>query len=656
MHIIQRTCRRAVKDLARAVIGGLLLGWLIPELQAEATWVYAVQISATVQTAPARITLRWDADPFGATNYTVYRKTKDAAAWGPGVSLPGSATNYTDSAVTAGAAYEYQIIKAATLGYTGYGYIYTGIQAPLIENRGKLVLVAESTAAAILSNELARLRGDLIGDGWEVGFHTVSSNATPASVKGIITNAYHADPTNVKAVFLCGHVPIFRSGQLNYDGHQARPMPADAYYGDMDGGWTNDPSYLPSDVELMVGRVDLWNMPGRDAPAAWPSEMALLRNYLNKDHQWRHKLMPVSSRALMANRIGDFGGEAFAASGFRSLSPLVGTSGIAEANVQDAAPPEQRWISILATNAFLWTYGCGGGGYTLISQLGTNGLFHDVWSTDIVGQDAKAVFTMLFGSWMGEWDTTDNIMRAVLATPTMGLTCSLSGRPHWFFHHMGLGEPIGYSTRLTMNNSTRYQNQTNLFTRGVHIALMGDPTLRMYPVVPASGLSGQMAANGVTLNWTASPDATLGYHVYRAPAPSGPFARLTSALLTGTQFTDANASSNTYTYMVRAVKHETTPSGTFQNPSQGVFTTVTATSAPLPATVMSIRRSANGVVLGWNSQIGQLYQVLAKDNLSLSNLSWINLSGSIIASGTNTFWTNAGASATAERYYRIVRP
>src|SRR5260370_15984441 len=50
-------------------------------------------------------------------------------------------------------------------------------------------------------------------------------------------------------------------------------MPADAYYADVDGNWQGAPSFLPSDVELMVGRIDLANMPGNSAPIPWPSEI-----------------------------------------------------------------------------------------------------------------------------------------------------------------------------------------------------------------------------------------------------------------------------------------------------------------------------------------------------------------------------------------------
>ena len=48
------------------------------------------------------------------------------------------------------------------------------------------------------------------------------------------------------------------------------------------------------------------------------------------------------------------------------------------------------------------------------------------------------------------------MLRAPLATTTYGLTCSWGGRPNWFYQHMGLGTEIGYSARLTENNSGVY--------------------------------------------------------------------------------------------------------------------------------------------------------------------------------------------------------
>ena len=73
----------------------------------------------------------------------------------------------------------------------------------------------------------ARLQNDLAGDGWTVVRRDVSRADTPSTVRTAIQGVYNSDPANVKAVFLFGHVPILRSGNLNVDGHQARPMPAD---------------------------------------------------------------------------------------------------------------------------------------------------------------------------------------------------------------------------------------------------------------------------------------------------------------------------------------------------------------------------------------------------------------------------------------------
>ena len=174
----------------------------------EATWNYSVQVSATVQESPPRITLSWPQDTSGTpSGHTVYRKSLGSTFWGSGAALAGSAASYVDTNVAVGSAYEYQIVKSAS-GYNGYGYIYAGIKAPLVDNRGKVILIVDSTHASSLASELARLQCDLIGDGWTVIRHNVARNDSVASVKSLIRSTYNSDPSNVKAVFLFGHVPV----------------------------------------------------------------------------------------------------------------------------------------------------------------------------------------------------------------------------------------------------------------------------------------------------------------------------------------------------------------------------------------------------------------------------------------------------------------
>jgi len=316
-----------------------------------------------------------------------------------------------------------------------------------------------------------------------------------------------------------------------------------------------------------------------------------------------------------------------------TADPGTGTCTIALCTLRDAIDAANASIGLPG----IWLF-----------ALGTNGQYFDVWSTDVVGEDAHAVFVMLFGSWFGNWDDEDDIMRSVLITPSLGLACCMAGRPHWFFHHMGLGETIGYGTRLTMNNSTLYQNQTNGFPRAVYIALMGDPTLRMDPVAPPAALSANRGTSSVMLRWSASPDAVLGYHIYRASVPAGPFSRLTSSLVTGTTFTDAASSSNAFTYMVRAVKLQTTPSGTYSNASQGIFVSAPASFA------LRAAESSHSLVLTWNSQSGTVYRVLTKTNLNQA--AWTDSGYRVTATGTSASWTDTSLTSNPQRFYKIVSP
>src|SRR5438105_9495286 len=164
----------------------VLVGAAVHTAGAESTWEFSVQVSATVQASPAQILLAWPQDSYLVpSSYTIFRKAFGATSWGAGTTLPGSATNYTDRNVVVGAGYEYQIVKT-TSQYSGYGYIYAGINVPLTENRGKLLLVVDNTYTANLSNELALLQQDMVGDGWMVTRIDVSRDDSVVNVKNLI--------------------------------------------------------------------------------------------------------------------------------------------------------------------------------------------------------------------------------------------------------------------------------------------------------------------------------------------------------------------------------------------------------------------------------------------------------------------------------------
>jgi hypothetical protein len=541
---------------------------------------FSVQVTAQVQITPAQITLRWPSAS-AASHFLIRRKLKPDHSWGaPLAQLPGNARWYADTSVVLGAPYEYQIERHNLYGPVAYGYICAGMEVPFPGARGRVVLIVDNTHSGALAGELARLQLDLAGDGWEVLRHDVAPSASPPEVKSLVKAAYLADPANTQAVFLIGRVPVPYSGAINPDMHATHSgaWPADVYYGDMNGVWTDhtvnstsgedprnhnrpgdgkfDQSIIPAEVKLQVGRVDFSNLPAF-APR---TERDLLRQYLNKNHQFRHKIFEAGRRGLIRDNFGVIEEDAPATDAWRNFTPFFGLENIRVVSAGEYFPA-------LDSASYLWSYAGGGGGYFTVDGVGS--------TSDFVNRQPRCVFYMLHGSYFGDWDTTDNFLRASLASSGYGLAAAWTGLPHWYAHHMALGETIGFSARATQNNRDLYRNHLNLSAGEVHIALMGDPTLRMHVVAPPANLVAlPNEPSAVTLYWNPSRDAVRGYYVYRAPTPAGPFSRLTRGYLTESTFTDNAAPAGPKTYMVRAVRLETSASGTYYNPSQGAFVTV----------------------------------------------------------------------------------
>lgn len=642
-------CRRWTEKLS--AIAAWLAFAFCPSAKALTARDYAIEITATTQQTPPRITLNWRND-FDGRQYYIQRKSKTDAVWGAGTILSSSANSFTDSNVMAGGAYEYSIAKYPPSDYAQSGYIFVGLNAPLIESRGKIILIVDSAYATDLSAELSRLQQDLVGDGWAVVRHDVARTASAPSVKALIQNDYWADPANVRSVFLFGHVPVPYSGNYNADDHpdHTGAWVADTYYADIDNGWTDnsvwntsatrtenwnyygdgkfDQSVIPSNIELEVGRVDFANL-----PAFSQGERELLRSYLNKDHNFRHRILNVPRRALLFDGFGESGGEAYAASGWRNFAPFFGSGSITEIG------PNQ-FFYYAGTQDYLWAYVAGGGDANYMDC-------YSVGSTiDFANTNVRTVFTMIFGSYWGDWDASNDFFRAALGSGNV-LVAAWAGRPHWFLHHMALGETIGYSARLTQNNSGLYV--PNLFAREVHISLLGDPTLRMHVVVPPSSLTASSGAGSVTLNWGASSDSNLqGYHVYRSGSPNGPFARLTgSAPISSLSFTDY-VSAGTYTYMVRAIKWESSPSGSYYNASQGVFVTATVSPPPnTPVNLSNARLQSGQCNFQCTGQAGQRFVIERSTNL----VQWAAIATNTLT-GSSLNFTDATPMNSGQRYYR----
>jgi hypothetical protein len=476
-----------------------------------------------------------------------------------------SASTYRDPAVRSGELYEYGVVAAGEEPVTDY--FWTGQEVALRDRRGTALLVVERTQGALLQPEIRRLMLDLAGDGWQVRRLDVDATQAPAEVRRWIRTEYDRAPAEVNTVLLLGHVPVPYAGSVCPDGHpdHAGAWPADVYYGAMEGAWTDtaagsgrngtqrnergdgrlDQAVIPGRVQLAVGRVDFAILP------LFPDgETTLLRRYLDRDHAYRQARLSVAACGFVHD--GFFGQpERFAYSGWQNFTTLL--------------PPEQvrnvAWPNV-KPGMNLFFSACGPGAHTSMKGFGD--------TAALVKTPVEAVFALMFGSYFGDWNTTNNFLRAVIAHEQGALTCGWAGRPHWYLHAMGMGETIGDAARRTQNNDGGDYQPAGAFARGIHIALLGDPTLRLHPVPPPGELRVHTVERGVRLSWTPAPRKVLGYHVYRSRDEFGAYERITQVPLAELTLLDP-AGTAAHHYQIRAVVLQETTTGSYYNASQGVF-------------------------------------------------------------------------------------
>lgn len=561
---------------------------------------WSLQVTNTVQTNPPAITFSWLPLVQGSA-VSVFRKAKTDLYWNlnaPLITLPGTATTYTDNTVALGHSYEYFIRGYATNSNPST-YLYAGLEVAQVDDRGKLILVVDNSFSTSLYNEFNQLVADMTGDGWQVIRLNVERTATVPSVKALIKGVYDTDPANVKAVFLFGHVPVPYSGSNAWDGHadHSGAWPADGYYADMVGTWTDntvstiqakrpenrnligdgkfDQSYFPALPTLQIGRVDL-----EDMPAFKLLEEELLRRYLVKNHNFKHKVFTAEPRAVIDNNF--------------NLDPLAGddaryalTAWLSFASMfPPAAITHDDYFTATRAGSYLWAYGDGGGTYSSAQGVGT--------TSNFAVYEPKAVFNILFGSYFGDWDSQNNFLRAPLASSGWGLSSSWGARQRWYYHHTALGENLGYSAFITMSRSC-YQNNNGPTDIYASLALMGDPTLRIHPVAPPSNL----VLSGTTLSWTASPENLLGYCIYRKNNSTGIYERISITYSNTTTYTDNSPDKGVNYYMVRALKLEVSNSGSYKNLSQGIFVSSDNELPSTPTNCVTTTATITGITFNW---------------------------------------------------------
>ncbi|MFM6984402.1 MAG: T9SS type A sorting domain-containing protein, partial [Chitinophagaceae bacterium] len=356
------------------------------------------------------------------------------------------------------------------------------------------------------------------------------------------------------------------------------------YYAEMNGNWTDvntmvtnvtradnknvpgdgkfDQHFLPDDLDIQIGRVDFRNLPAQGS-----TDIKLVEQYLKKLHNYKSAGVKVPSRGFISDNFAYLGGEMPMRSGWNNASAIVGKTSISNTG---------NYFDSAKVNAYLYANVMGGGSFTNCSGVGNSSQFKD---------SILSVFNVMFGSYFGDWNTTDNFLRSCLASKGLTLTNVWAHRPHWYFHQMAMGMQIGHSVITSQNNLTDFNlssgyigsfNGTYL-DRRISMNLLGDPALRLsYLNMPSNLTATKINGNtDVTLSWDASNEpGLLGYNIYRTNRKGDVYYGINSTPVTALTFTDNNPYAGTNYYIVKAVKMESGICGSYMNSSLGIMAQV----------------------------------------------------------------------------------
>ncbi len=621
-----------------------------------------VLIQAIVSEIPARITIQLlDAAANPTESIKIFRRPlmTTGSDWQLQATLTGGTTQWVDNNVSVGQVWEYQV-KRTTNNGDAIGYTTGCIKYDQSNYRGRMILLCDSSLLLPLTLEIDQLKKDLTGDGWFVEQLAVNkaigwySGATVVQVKQKIKTVYDAAPSNDKpqVLFLLGHIPMPRSGGNGYppDEHDENKgaRGADVYYADIDGVFTDNATYnpgnlvtplainlpndykwdqdfLPSNIEIAFGRVDF-----TDLTQSYPTktDTELIRGYLNRLHSYKI----VATGWNMGNKMAfNFGYDNSNDGTYRSLIPIAGKENIVQNN---GTTPHPEWVK----NNGPFLFYMQNVQVPELAEWNTHGMNATVYSSD--------------QSYYGFGDVPESNLyskiRALLATDTKNLVNLWTTTGINIFHQPGAGVPFGIACKQIMNHNSNNNilekpsqtYDTPDWWNRTHFQYHGDPTLRFFQVVPPTNLVVGGSITNPQLKWNKSTDASVvGYHVYKANAEFGKYEKITTSIVTDSFYNLNNPIINEW-YMVRAVKLQVTGSGTFYNPSQGIFTIY---SAPTAIVNVSLGKQ---IKIFPNPAIDKIYVVAP--NAIIKNIRMFNLQGqevNCIFNANNNFITLEKASS-----------
>lgn len=544
----------------------------------------AVVVEAKIQTDPwLAIELIWQ-DDILASKWSIYRKVDSTGEFNLLGTVNAPNTSFKDEDVDAGTAYTYLIHKENVNKVMGFALITAGSNTKRKFDLGTCLVIVENDLKTPLDNEISTLQNDLIKEGWQVLVKFQASDDKPTEMKKTIVDAYTESDSTLKAVILIGNLPVAYSGNMAPDGHvpdHQGAWPTDAYYGDIDGEWTDrtvnitntpdrkeninkigdgkfDQNIIPGTTELMVGRIDLEGFDDYET-----DRIKLYKRYLERNHEFRTAQFKANDKSIVNDDFVNMV-EAFAGIGYRNFPLLNGSKSVEEGSLLEHA----------LNDTLLFAYGCGGGTYTTAGKRlrDINGTRIDSYSvcqtSDYFNYNVNALFNGLFGSYFGDWDNKNNLLRAPLAGNSPALATFWAGRPLWHFNDFIHGKPLGYSLHASQNSDVFLFSDIEpgfTYEKWIHVALMGDPTLHIRNIEPLSGLkvTTNEEKDEVYLSWDLQKDQDAFYILGKINNPDSNWYVLGNVEKNQNNFTDTSTLKGNLLYKVIPVKIHEGPTGSF---------------------------------------------------------------------------------------------
>ena len=607
----------------------------------------------------------------------IYRRSLNSQVWTPVASgLPASAQSWTDTDVSYGDIWEYQVKRRNTWTYNGstydaIGYTIGSVEADQSGYQGQMILLVADDVVNSLPEKFNRLKKELTGEGWYVNVLTVdrannwNSGDDVVEIRSQIQDLYNNVPANdkPKVLFILGHVPFPRSGldEIAPDGHywHQGARGCDAYYADVDGVYTDvnsyssssllntlqnnstgdykwDQDYFPSDIEMAFGRVDF-----ADLLDVSGSEMSLIENYLDRLSNYKNVAQGYKMGKKTAFYYGSY--QSSNDGSYRSLFNISGAENVIQNRSGGTHP---QWVH-------------NNGPFQVYMQ---NEFVPEITEWNTYGMDAT-VYTSDQSSWgyndlPQEQGYLMSRIRALIATDTKCLVALWTTSAINLFYQAGTGQPLGLSMKEIMNHNSvnqKLEKPKQDFDRDewwnrTHFAFNGDPTLRLYQVAPPVNLNIEKENDSLVLKWDESSETELlGYNIYESDNEFGIYTKINSAIVTESKYIPDNYNEDNW-YMVRAVKIEETGCGSFINPSMGICASLTDSLSCQPSYSTLSIQECNSYELNGHmySTSGTYYQNLTSyngcDSIITLNLTITSVDNSVTNNSNVLTATETGAT------------